>query len=1153
MSSIGPAHCAMPRWMLPNILKYYVLVHDNSSMIDETTVTELFTSMCTTYGEENCYLLCLNSSENSELPDLWENFIAEKYRGIKKGLDLARRRLLSKPDVIFEDMTPSTSTVSCSEVLTETFGEDPGKGGDIAVENTLVYHGRCLDSDDRKRIRLFIEEMLNNAVSPFITRQMRSLNEQIIARRGISKSLATGVRKWFGSASAPQLATSSSVTYSLESQEMQSRRLADMCFVFGLYSYAYQIYQSIRKEFANQASIYEAGALEMTAISEFMMNPQLLGKYYHYHYMIEAINYYANVCMRPLLALRAVYMCTSIMSSMKLHRESAYQLLKVTSKDEELYSGILLAKAALCFQEARSSRKAAFYYVSAGSRLFKAGEKKLAIECYRRALPVYHGKSWELAEGHILFNLSTACPPSEESVGWCASLLRQNSKLDGEMQRLYLKHLLLLLNKLQSPPDFPADLKIFLLGENKFRIIYGEKPETPDLEEIISTSNNVLNDAVPSPNELWTNLEQAAFCQLFGSSRVFKPTPYMSDAFTDNRKVHSTPPFERFRVQLELKNPFAFSLLLRNVRLGIEGDSVLFQQNVIDEVVLDVSDSWKRIELYIIPSHDMQKIRVKFLICDIVMDDVAVTRYFPLIVGRPQSKMNTRKQVSPTVDNRLEVNVSNNRWPLVDVQVQRTQNIGAFCGQVSISNCDITNIGSVSLTSFCVTTDHPECVMVIDESTGVSDDRWQYTTVGSYVNEWSVGIYSYGTPGIPVGDRKKLKLALRAPLTPEKNFRISLLFYFVGENGMTRLHRQVLVMNTRPLLESSFRLIDGAMGLCLLSMRNLISAADSVLVRVSILRIRSIVIEPKSGRSTNYSPGEITDSSLPNISIRPIKNRLVALECDQSDVLGFIVSAYPTTDCSSEVWMDETLRRVLLCFGVLWQANIVNSDGTIGVVSGEAYVDSPYPTGYGILGCARNDPPSLIYPISQINELIKDSETNTLPSEIKMDEFNVATDALLCSVRCPQETIYHDFRSSTFCRIPLHVCIRNCDRARRTCDVVLRFHNTPKILPFANDLSGGRNAALMTNDDLSQNSVMPSIITESSSDTLLMIANRSISHAHVPFGATHNFNICISVAYSSVYKIASFEAVGRFEGSDVDVPIMVPEVYATVIDKRVEI
>lgn len=50
--------------------------------------------------------------------------------------------------------------------------------------------------------------------------------------------------------------------YSSESAEMQGRRLADMAFLMGLFSYAHQQYQIVKKEFqADQAWLHHAMAL----------------------------------------------------------------------------------------------------------------------------------------------------------------------------------------------------------------------------------------------------------------------------------------------------------------------------------------------------------------------------------------------------------------------------------------------------------------------------------------------------------------------------------------------------------------------------------------------------------------------------------------------------------------------------------------------------------------------------------------------------------------------------------------------------------------------------------------------------------------------------------------------------------------------------
>lgn len=75
---------------------------------------------------------------------------------------------------------------------------------------SAVLHGQCLSYDDRESVTKMMECMVHNALLPWVERQMRTLNEQVIARRGISKSLTTGVRKWFGAAAAQQ---ATSITY----------------------------------------------------------------------------------------------------------------------------------------------------------------------------------------------------------------------------------------------------------------------------------------------------------------------------------------------------------------------------------------------------------------------------------------------------------------------------------------------------------------------------------------------------------------------------------------------------------------------------------------------------------------------------------------------------------------------------------------------------------------------------------------------------------------------------------------------------------------------------------------------------------------------------------------------------------------------------
>jgi len=87
----------------------------------------------------------------------------------------------------------------------------------------------------------------------------------------------------------------------VDSLEIASRKLADLYFLFGNYSGAYQLYHQLKKDFqGDQAWIYYASALEMAALSHFMMaqldSPLLGARSFPVHYVSEAIKVYTENC-----------------------------------------------------------------------------------------------------------------------------------------------------------------------------------------------------------------------------------------------------------------------------------------------------------------------------------------------------------------------------------------------------------------------------------------------------------------------------------------------------------------------------------------------------------------------------------------------------------------------------------------------------------------------------------------------------------------------------------------------------------------------------------------------------------------------------------------------------------------------------------------
>ncbi|KRX15390.1 Trafficking protein particle complex subunit 8 [Trichinella nelsoni] len=128
--------------------------------------------------------------------------------------------------------------------------------------NAEIVRGQCLTEQDVEQVRGFLSQFCTKSLIPYVERQMKLLNEQVSSRKRIGKSLINVTKKWLSGNSSPNLlATSSTIggsslspgsgpttvslsepNFSLESAEMQARRLADLAFLFQDYEQAYQIY-----------------------------------------------------------------------------------------------------------------------------------------------------------------------------------------------------------------------------------------------------------------------------------------------------------------------------------------------------------------------------------------------------------------------------------------------------------------------------------------------------------------------------------------------------------------------------------------------------------------------------------------------------------------------------------------------------------------------------------------------------------------------------------------------------------------------------------------------------------------------------------------------------------------------------------------------
>ncbi|KAK8399491.1 hypothetical protein O3P69_003521 [Scylla paramamosain] len=421
-----------PKWFSPNILKFFVLLHDVSAG-DLSRSEQIFEHMGTTFGSNNCHLLQINSRETDQsdvhLPDPWSQFLLQRAAcdlsgasssETSSGTGTPREDVSGLPSRVSEGDTtdntepihPLSPTLPPVDEKNGTYDMMPGVeiSSDVPVmvnrPNMLVgtaqHHGGCLTSSDVDRIRIFIHEFCVRSLIPHVEKQIRYLNE-VVTNRSRSKSLLSATRRWLVGNKSPGSATNS-VIYSSEATELQTRRLGDLCFMFGLYEVAYSYYHTAKNDFkSDQAWLYFAGAQEMAALAAFMQNSSDYPK----RYLENSLQTYLNVCKVYNFAIRSTLLSTEVLKHCGEFGEAAMMFIKLTSEESDLLSALMLEQAAHCFINSQRPlpRKYAFHMTLAGHRFSKAGQRSHSLRAYKQAFQVYAAHGWVLAEDHIHFTL----------------------------------------------------------------------------------------------------------------------------------------------------------------------------------------------------------------------------------------------------------------------------------------------------------------------------------------------------------------------------------------------------------------------------------------------------------------------------------------------------------------------------------------------------------------------------------------------------------------------------------------------------------------------------------------------------------------------------------------------------------------------------
>uniref|UniRef100_A0A8C0GV75 Trafficking protein particle complex subunit 8 n=1 Tax=Chelonoidis abingdonii TaxID=106734 RepID=A0A8C0GV75_CHEAB len=595
---------AYPKWFIPNTLKYYVLLHDVSAG-EEQRADSVYEEMKQRYGTQGCYLLKINSrgsnrGADEQIPDPWSQYLQKNSIQNQESYDDGPYTVISNKnadhlisDGLDNDIQDGLSNNFKAHPLQLDHLSDTSSSFDgtdyIKTTSSLheskktssgTPHGACLTLTDHDRIRQFIQEFTFRGLLPHIEKTIRQLNDQLISRKGLSRSLFSATKKWFSGSKVPEksineLKNTSGLLYPPEAPELQIRKMADLCFLVQHYELAYSCYHTAKKDFLNdQAMLYAAGALEMAAVSAFLQPGA--PRPYPAHYMDTAIQTYRDICKNMVLAERCVLLSAEILKSQSKYSDAAALLIRLTSEDSDLRSALLLEQAAHCFINMKSPmvRKFAFHMILAGHRYSKAGQKKHALRCYCQAMQVYKGKGWSLAEDHINFTIgrqSFTLRQLDNAVSAFRHILINDSKQPAAQQGTFLReYLYVYKNVTQLSPDGPLpQLPLPYINNSATRVFFGHDRRPAEGEKQAATHISLDQEYDCESSHQWKELEEQVVAVVNKGiiPSNFQPTQYCLNSYSDNSKFPLAVVEEPVTVEVAFRNPLKIPLLLTDLSL----------------------------------------------------------------------------------------------------------------------------------------------------------------------------------------------------------------------------------------------------------------------------------------------------------------------------------------------------------------------------------------------------------------------------------------------------------------------------------------------------------------------------------------------------------------------------------------------------------
>ncbi|XP_060805731.1 trafficking protein particle complex subunit 8 isoform X2 [Amyelois transitella] len=769
----------LPKWFNSGVLKSYLLLHDVSSVSKEKAESS-FESLKQAFGAGNCFLLAINSKTNTDAnlsTDLWTQFIKrplESNMEMSSSLTSIAGSPLEPPGVsptaedlgnitssnqeVLHPLTTSENDVydNANSLQTHSFS---GSSESVSVTGRNLdfsseIHGAALNATDIESIKKFLQEYTSKALLPYLEKLISQLSEVVANRKGVSRSLLSATKRWFGTGKGGNTTVNNTVIYSNDCPELQLRRLGDLWFLCGQWQRAFDTYHTAKREFyADSAWLCYAGALEMAAISAFMAgdaNRKTHG------YMEESITTYLNTCRMVQYAVRATLLSVLCLSSSGLHGEAAKQLIRMTSEDSDLRSAMLLEQASLCFLSGPGSkamcRKYAFHMVLAGHRFSKAGQKKHAYRCYEQAYQVYASSGWRLSTDHVQFalgRLAGALKRTRDAVQWLAAPLAPlpNSALQPPQQQdAFLREYVTAHQQwLENSEEFKDHLPVLPLPllERSATAVLSVGPAPLSSPGRVPATSITLQRATQD-EKYWHKLEEMILQVAQGAvPMIFKPTVDLYTAETDANPI--VPRGEPIQISITLRNPLKITLLLKDLELLWE-----FEPNSQDpQKPEDILSNEPVVAAgNVIESNVIYGPKIKSVIMEGDCTKVLTFSVTPLKVGQicvhglAYKLMNAGEGGntngnSVTISGKVNlVSAENNTDKRLFIKVipeapclQMTfsdTNTDVISGEMLTIDVEFRNVGPVDMRDLHIAVSHPECIALLTEAQQTDDFRELY-------------------------------------------------------------------------------------------------------------------------------------------------------------------------------------------------------------------------------------------------------------------------------------------------------------------------------------------------------------------------------------------------------------------------------------------